>query len=246
MHPYHKEILAQIIKRAAKENIPLVKSGDRYVSTSKPVYMVRTAMFYEIVDDWAGRHPNLTEDEFVDLLGSLAQGETYNEFVCIGALLSRMPKMRAALDPRHLDNWLRYAQGWAEVDSLCQLCFTAKEVLEKWNEWKSVLAVLCKSDNIHNRRASLVLLTKPLRESDDPRLARMAFANIDKLKHEKEILITKAVSWLLRALIKHQRQEVIAYMDKNAETLPKIAIRETRVKLETGTKAGRSRATHAV
>jgi 3-methyladenine DNA glycosylase AlkD len=88
------------------------------------------------------------------------------------------------------------------------------------------------------RRASLVLLTRPLRESDDPRLARLAFAIIGRLKHEKDILVTKAVSWLLRALIKYHRREVEAYLEDNMDTLPKIAVRETRNKLQSGRKSG--------
>ena len=78
------------------------------------------------------------------------------------------------------------------------------------------------------------MLTKPLRESADLRLARLAFANIGKLKSDKDILITSAVSWLLRALIKNHRQEVEDYLKDNSDSLPKIALRETRNKLKSG------------
>jgi 3-methyladenine DNA glycosylase AlkD len=81
------------------------------------------------------------------------------------------------------------------------------------------------------------LLTKPVRDSDDTRLADLAFANIDKLKQDREILVTKAISWLLRDLIKNHRQKVEKYLQKNEDTLPRIAVRETRTKLLTGRKA---------
>jgi 3-methyladenine DNA glycosylase AlkD len=112
-------------------------------------------------------------------------------------------------------------------------------MLSHWKDWKSLLVSFSKSGNVHKRRASLVLLTRPLRESDDPRLARQAFANLDRLKSEKDILVTKAVSWLLRALIKYHQQEVETYLRDNADCLPKIALRETRNKLKSGRKSGK-------
>ena len=55
---------------------------------------------------------------------------------------------------------------------------------------------------------------------------------------EKEVLITKAVSWLLRSMIKYYRNEVTDYLNENKESLPKIAVREVSIKLETGRKNG--------
>ncbi len=236
--PYHKEILQQIEKRAAEENVPLREQGDRYVGTLKPCYLLRTPVFLEIIGDWIERHPDLTCAGYLDLLDSLSRGTTYNEFVSVGALLGALPQMRKMIEPRHLDRWLEHAQGWAEVDVICQPNFTAEEMLANWKGWKSLLVSLSKSQNVHKRRASLVLLTKPLRESADPRLARLAFANIGKLKSDKDILVTKAVSWLLRALVKHHRQEVERYLKDNSDSLPKVALRETRNKLRSGRKSG--------
>ncbi|KKS65087.1 MAG: hypothetical protein UV33_C0013G0017, partial [Candidatus Daviesbacteria bacterium GW2011_GWA1_42_6] len=93
-----------------------------------------------------------------------------------------------------------------------------------------------KDPDIHKRRASLVLLTKPVSHSDDPRFSDLAFENLDKLKKEKDILITKAVSWLLRDLIKYHRDRVEDYLKANKAILPKIAVREVTNKLQTGKK----------
>ncbi len=239
MHPYHKEILQQIEQRAAEENAPLQANGNHYIGTSKPGYLLRAPILHELIRDWTKRHPELTPAEYVELLNSLAKGETCDEILVVGLLLGARPQLRKTLAPQQLDLWLEHAQGWAEVDTICQSNFTAAEMMAHWKEWKELLIALSKSDNIHKRRASLVLLNKPLRESDDPRLARLAFANVGRLKHEKDILITKAVSWVLRDLIKYHCAEVEAYLDENRDTLPKIAIRETRIKLQTGKKSGR-------
>ncbi len=237
MHPYHQEILEQIKQCAAEEHMPLQEEGSAYIGTRKPCYLLRTPVFRALITDWSKRHPDLTRAEFIALLSSLSGGITCDEFVSIGELLRAWRQLRRTLEPRHLDGWLEHAQGWAEVDTICQPNFTAEELLSDWKNWKNLLVSLSKSDNVHKRRASLVLLTKPLRESDDGRLARAAFANIGRLKHEKDILITKAVSWLLRALIKYHRQEVESYLRDNSDALPKIAIRETRSKLQSGRKS---------
>jgi 3-methyladenine DNA glycosylase AlkD len=182
----------------------------------------------------------LAATQFVALLDSLSLGRTYDEFVAVGLLLGAYPKLRRLLDPHCLDGWLKHAQGWAEVDVICQSNFTADNMLSDWKTWKTLLGALAGSENVHKRRAGLVLLTKPLRESDDQRLARLAFANADKLKHETDILITKALSWILRSLIKYHGAEVVAYLRANADTLPKVAVRETRYKLAGGVKRKRS------
>jgi 3-methyladenine DNA glycosylase AlkD len=235
----HREILREIKHLAAQEGAPYVEHGDSYIGSTKPCYFIRTALVRRMAKDWIRRHPELAPADYLDLFDSLAQGESSNEFSFVGILVEYLPRTRQTLEPRHLDRWLERAEGWEEVDSICQSTFTAEEMLANWKEWKSLLVSLSKSQNVHKRRASLVLLTKPLRESADPRLARLAFANIGKLKSDKDILITKAISWLLRALIKYHRQEVENYLKDNSDSLPKIALRETRNKLKSGRKSGR-------
>lgn len=151
-------------------------------------------------------------------------------------LFGYLGKLRKQVKPKDIDRWLNNLKGWAQVDSLCQSNFTAKDLLDNWNNWKRFLIKLSKDKNINKRRASLVFLTKPVRDSNDRRLAKLALKNINKLKAEKEILITKAISWLLRDMIKNHRKKVESYLKENSKTLPKIAVRETKKKLLTGRK----------
>jgi 3-methyladenine DNA glycosylase AlkD len=83
------------------------------------------------------------------------------------------------------------------------------------------------------------MLCSPLRNVNDKRLAEIALANIDRLKHENDILITKAISWVLRTMIKHHKKIVADYLKLNQDILPKIAVRETMTKLKIGTKTKR-------
>ena len=93
-----------------------------------------------------------------------------------------------------------------------------------------------KDKNIHKRRASLVLLCSPLRKSEDLRLAAISLQNVCRLKGEKEILITKAISWVLRSMVKHHRATLEMYLNEESG-LPAIALRETMRVLKTGRKS---------
>lgn len=236
MNEHHAELLGELNKNAEGSGAQPWPKLPSYLGTSKICYGVPAAVKGRIVRDLLKKHPDLTVPEYVELVSSLCRGRSFDEVSLAGALLGAAPKLRRQLDPRLLDRWLEYVEGWAETDSLCQSSFTAQEVLARWEEWQELLVEFATSSNIHKRRASLVLLARPIRESADERLAELALANIERLKVEKGILITKAVSWLLRDLVKHHKTKVADYLEANADSLPRIAVRETRRKLLTGKK----------
>ena len=52
-------------------------------------------------------------------------------------------------------------------------------------------------------------------------------------------MITKAVSWALREMVKQHRERVAAYLEANRDLLAAHVVREVSNKLETGLKSGR-------
>jgi len=170
------------------------------------------------------------------LLNRLYRGKSHEEKSIAGMFLGYSKEHRKQIQPRLLDEWLDHLEGWAEVDSLSQSNFGADEMLSGWEAWKRTLTRFSKGKNINKQRASLVLLTKPVRESRDRRLSTLAFKNIGRLQQEKDIMITKAISWLLRSLIENHKREVMNYIQENNSLLPKIAVRETKRKLIMGRK----------
>ncbi len=233
---HHLEILKELRRKSRKISEKEREFVKRYMGTDKTYYALASKDRAEIARKFLKDHPHLSPKEFVLLLNSLYQGKSHQEIYVAGKLLEFSPKFKESFDIKLLDNWLDNAKGWSEVDSLCQSNFSAKNILGNWKKWESLLTKFSKDKNIHKRRASLVLLVKAVRESDDKRLSNFAFKNIDKLKPEKDILITKAISWLLRSLIKYHKKEVADYLKKTKNSLPKIAIRETEKKIKTGKK----------
>lgn len=227
MNKYHQEILEKI-KRAGRSGTSETAS---YLGHPHLHYGISVPQRRVIAKEWTRVHKDISYIDFLALLDSLYNGKSYEEKTIASILLGYLPKLRKSIAPQDLDKWLDELVGWAEIDSLCQSNFTADDILSKWAEWEKLIRKFANNKNISKRRASLVLLTGVVSNFDDKRLANLAFEVVDKLKRERNILITKAISWLLRDLIKHSRTRVESYIKENSSSLAKIAIREVNAKL---------------
>lgn len=234
MNKLHQNLLKKA--QEASKDITGYKDINKYLGTLNKVYNLPSSSCKLIIREFKKANKDISVKDFYELLNSLNDGESFEEKMLVGSLLIAFPSHRKEIDVNLLDKWLEKRQGWCEIDSLCQSSFGHDEVLSRWIEWEKLVDKFVKSKYISKRRASLVLLIKSVRGSDDKRLSDTLFANIDKLKLEKDVLITKAVSWALRGLIKNHKAEVKKYLDANINSLPKIAVRETKRKLETGKK----------
>lgn len=238
MNRHHKEILGLIVSLSGEPTTHTF--SDDYLGTSHPRYPINNPTLRQIAKEWMRDHKSLPVKDFESLLTSLIKGQSTTEKLIAGMLMDAAPKAQRQINPTLFDAWLDHLEGWAEVDTICTGEFTNTEVPRQWLVWKKLLIQFSKSKNIHKRRASLALLCSPIRRMTDPDVAKTAFQIINRLKGEKEILITKAISWLLRSMTATFKKEVSDFVDEFESTLPKIAVRETRVKLLTGKKTVRS------
>lgn len=229
----HNEILDLIRKNSGKPTQHTFLNN--YLGNEHMRYPISAPVLRTIAKDWMRNH-KLNVHQFSDLLTSLIQGESSTEKCMAGIMLDYSTKEQRQFDPALFDRWLDDLIGWAEVDSVCTSKYTVTAITSDWKAWKKLLTQFSKSENIHKRRASLVILCAPLRTSYDERLSDLAFQNIKRLKDQPEVLITKAISWVLRSMTRHYRKQLEAYIRENRDTLPKIAVRETLMKLETGRK----------
>lgn len=236
MNPYHAEILQQIKDQSGQPTEHTFQ--DSYLGTTNPRYPINAPTMRAIGKDWMRQHKELPAREFAELLTSLVKGKSSTEKVMAGILLDCSKLQQRKFDPHLFEQWLDHLTGWAEVDTVCTGKYCLTEIPANVPTWRKILTRLSKSKNINKRRASLVFLCTPISHSSDPLLAKIAFANIDSLKKEKEVIITRAVSWLLRSMVRHHRGAVMSYLKEKEKSLPSIAVRETRVKLKTGRKSG--------
>lgn len=217
---------------------PTEKAGDGPQQSGSPRihHGLSNPTMRQFVKNWVKAHPALAYEDWVATMSGLYAGESIDERCLAGFMLGQYGRFRQQVPLATLDAWIGQLEGWREIDNTCQSNFTAKEVLGAWDAWQLFLVDLSQRETIQHRRASLVLLVKPVRESADERLILTALANVERLKHEGDKLITKAISWVLREAIKRHRSTVGAYVTANETTLPAIAVREFHKKYRTGKK----------
>jgi 3-methyladenine DNA glycosylase AlkD len=210
-----------------------------YLGTQNKLYHLKNEQERKLAKEFVNRHKDISDGQFLELLNGLYVGESFNERTFGTKLLNYKKGLRRLYTPEQVFSWLSGLSGWCEVDSLCQSTFSATDLLGDWPRWNKTLDKMSRDKNISRRRASLVLLCKAVRGCDDRRLADRAFDNIERLKEEKDILISKAVSWLLRSLIKHHKTRVSQFLADNQDALQKFVIKEVSNKIIYGTKTRR-------
>ncbi len=229
----HYEELVDVLKN--KDSNPS-KHSDSYGGNKDNKLDLRMSTIRSVAKDFVRENENLKTEEWSKLLLLLSWGDFDEEKQIIGKILESNRKLRRNIDLEVVEKILFEMKGWSQVDSICQSVFKAEDMLARWKSWEKLIKKLSKSESLNKKRASLVLLTAPLRERRDERFLKLSFSLIKKLQNEEDKLITKAISWLLREMIKNYRKEVKNYLDQNEKNLPRVAVRETRNKLKTGKK----------
>jgi 3-methyladenine DNA glycosylase AlkD len=236
MHPQHAWLLAELERLAPP---PERRPPANYLGQgSHPLLGVSVPAKRALARSWA-RDRKREVAEVLAVVESLFAGDTYDEKTLAPLILAQHRAARLAVRPADVRRWLGGLVGWAEVDHLCQGLLPADQMLSDWPAWSAMIAGLASDPAVSRRRAALVLLTGPVKASPDLRLRDLALTNLAALG-ERDILLTKAVSWLLRSLVTHHRETVDAYLAAHGDRLPAVALREARLKLATGRKATRA------
>ena len=234
MNPQHQSILLQF--QSAEPGRGLTTQRPEHLGSARKWYGLKNDQRRGVMLDFCAAHKDFSFDDWLALIDSLYHGGSYEERCAPQPLLLKYPRYRRQLPLAQLDAWLGCLDGWAEVDSTCQTVFSAADLLADWDGWSALLRSLVADANVNKRRAALVLLTAPISQSADRRLLDLSLQLIDRLKAVKDKRITKAISWLLRKGIKQHRDSIAACLEGSADSLPSIALRETRKKLATGKK----------
>ena len=234
MNPQHRFLLEQF--QNTKPGRGQTAQRPEHLGTQRRWYGLKNEQRRRIMLDFIAANRDLCYEDWLALIDSLYKGGSYEERCAPQTLLVKFPRYRRKLPLEQLDAWLGLLEGWAEVDSSCQSVFTAEDLLTNWQDWRDLLESLAGDDNINKRRAALVLLTAPITQSADEGILNLSLALIDRLKAEKDKRVAKAISWLLRKGVKQHRDAISDYVARKADSLPAIAVRETRRKLATGKK----------
>ena len=229
MDPQHLKILKEIKAYAPAKVVMWVNKS--YHRNDHKYYGLKVPQKRKIARSWAKENKEIDYYKFIDTVDSLTEGKSFDEKTIAAEIVHAFPAFRSQIIPRYLDTWLARFQGWAEVDALCYGFIKSKDLFVSWRLWEGWIRRFSKHFERQKRRASIVLLIKPVTQVKDDRLKKLAFEVIERLKIEKEDIITKALSWLLRSMVANYRDDVADYLEKNKDSLPPVAVRETERKL---------------
>jgi 3-methyladenine DNA glycosylase AlkD len=201
--------------------------GPSYVGTDLEFWSVSTPNFRAMTKDLAAELPQSWEI----CADALWQRPVYDMRILAILLAAHHSKQFQKSHWTLLTGWLKESAGWAMVDTLC--CEALAPLLEKYPELADKTGSWPRSKNLWVRRASLVAFCVPLRHGQS---SERAFDHSAQLLADRDPMIVKAESWILRSAIKHFRPDVENFLTEHDAELAPMIMREVRRKLDTGRK----------
>lgn len=217
----------------AKRKKTGIHSGN-YLGTAHTVYHVRVPDLHTIANAFHKQYKDMQMHDLIAICGALFCGTSREEKVLASMILAAFPDILKKLPAKHINRWMGTLSGWEEVGTFCRDVdvwlrddpTNRTSLLKQWNKHKM----------LEKRRASLVVLCSTVRKNNHAAWATLSYIFIGTLTSARHVMITKAISWLLRSLLTHHQKGVRVYLQTHTDSLPKIALRETLKKMETGKK----------
>ena len=119
------------------------------------------------------------------------------------------------------ESWLRkYVNNWAKCDSLCNHAIGS--FIVKYPRFIKNLKGWTKSENRWLRRAAAVTLIVPAKEG---KFLEDILEIADSLLQDRDDLVQKGYGWLLKEASRLHQKEVLDYVLRNKQVMPRTALR---------------------
>ena len=212
----------------------------RSIPSSLEVYGLRVFEIRKIVGAWRRKRKDADLGDLLLLVEALWAGPSREERMVGLELLQHYPDSIPQLAWQHFDHWRQDLDSW-ELTDVLGLGVLGVWVAADQDHKAQRLWDLIADEDVWSRRLGLVGGIGLNRALQTVESATLALEMVDQVKEERHPVITKAVSWTLRALSTKHRQEVLAYLEANEEVLVRRVVREVTNKLTTGRKDGRAK-----
>ena len=117
--------------------------------------------------------------------------------------------------------WLdKYIDNWAECDTFCN--HTVGDFIKKYPKYIKGLKIWAMSKNLWLRRAAAVSLIIPAKEG---KFLEDIFEITDILLLDTEDMVQKGYGWMLKEASRKHQKEVLEYVIKNKDRMPRTALR---------------------
>jgi 3-methyladenine DNA glycosylase AlkD len=224
-----------------RTSVPIIK-------TSRPFYGARVGDLRGTAADWRRGHRDATPAQVAELADRLWNAGIREEQLVACFLLAGDRAALAATDPARVGwHWTALLDNWETTDQLGMNVLGPLVGLDPDRRFR-LLRAMAADPHPWTRRVALVACTRLARAGDAAELWPQVAELLLGLAADREAALPKASSWVLRSWLVPCPQEVAAFVDRHQGRLPAVAVRETRAKLDTGSKrpprgAGRGRRT---
>jgi len=199
---------------------------------------VRMPDLRQIAKDWKRAHESVSHDELLSLVEALWNGGLQEERILAMELLQTQRRLILGLAWDHFDRWRCKAENWVLTDTLGSRIL-APWILAEPESRLEFLSGLVADEDLWSRRLALVTTCPINRGHTGLTIPDLTLELVERVKAERDPMITKAVSWSLRELSKTHPDVVAVYVDRQRDTLAAHVIREVENKLRTGLKSGK-------
>lgn len=226
------DVLAALRARARPERAKAVQA-DR--PTADECLGLTAGEVREVVKDTAKLVRREPGEAVVELAERLATSGVFEARLAAYELLGRHRTARATLDADALLRLGRGMDNWLGVDTFAT--HLSGVVWREGNVTDADVLGWTESQDRWWRRAGVVsTVALNLKARGGTGDAATTLLICERVVDERDPMIVKALSWALRTLVPHDPDAVHGFLDEHADRLPKLVLRETRKKLESGRK----------
>lgn len=217
------ETLLKKIRKELKQNIDPAyqKNNQRFFKEKIRCHGVRTPLVDKIAAKYFSALKTQDKKAIFFLCEELLKSD-FNEEAAIAFDWSWRLKNRYTEDDFSIfQRWVEnYINNWAKCDDFCT--HTMGEFLQRYPQYKAKLKLWAKSQNRWQRRAAAVSLILPVRRG---KFLADAFSISDILLEDRDDLVQKGYGWLLKEAGNLHQAQVLQYVQKNKQKMPRTALR---------------------
>ena len=215
--------LTELQKTLRTYDDPASASNPRFFKTGKGDYAEHDRFMGVTVPVLRKLAKSFEDLSLADLKKLLQSPFNEERQLALFMLVNRYKKGNSTEKTRLYDFYLKhlaYVNNWNLVDASAHLIMGA-ELFNKNNKDKALLKTLSLSENLWERRVSIIATWYFIQNNDFQWTLKIA----KQLLKDSHDLIHKAVGWMLREVGKKDRQVLITFLDQHAPKMPRTMLR---------------------
>lgn len=213
------EEIRKDLRNSADENTK--NSFQRFFKEEVKCYGVKTGIVGKIAKKyWKEIEPE-NKKEIFELCEKLYKSDYTEEAFIVSFWGDNFKHFTEPNDLPIFEKWIRkYINNWAKCDGFCN--HAVGDLIMKYPDKVTILKNWAKSNNRWLKRASAVTLIVPAKKGD---FLKEAFEISNILLTDTDDMVQKGYGWLLKEESRRHQNEVLRYVTKNKDKMPRTALR---------------------